>query len=118
MQDKSIDGALLALRKQIIREDGDGLEHVEALLRLRAVHMPRVLPVRCDDAAMHGHMKRLVLQGIRTGHRTQQELSAYVAAHRPEITPEQAYKRTSQVLANLRRRGVVGRMGREWGLAP
>jgi hypothetical protein len=61
MQDKSIDGALLAPRKNIIRGRLDGLAHVEALLLLRGVDMPRVLPVKRPDAARRGHMSRMVL---------------------------------------------------------
>ncbi len=32
---KTIDGVLLNLRAQIIRDGGEGLEHVEALLAIR-----------------------------------------------------------------------------------
>ncbi|WP_159458612.1 hypothetical protein [Roseisalinus antarcticus] len=44
MQDKTIDNALLALRKDMIRNGGDGLTHVEALLTMRGVGLPAVLP--------------------------------------------------------------------------
>jgi len=54
MQDKSINGALLALRKQIIRGDLDGLAHVEALLVLRGADLPAVLPAKRQDAAAAG----------------------------------------------------------------
>ena len=52
MLDKSMDGARLALRKGIIRGDGAGLEHVEALLALRRVTLPRVLPAKRADAGL------------------------------------------------------------------
>ncbi len=42
MQDKTINNALLALRKQIIRGDGAGRGHVVAMLRPRGGDMPRV----------------------------------------------------------------------------
>ena len=42
VQDRTIDGALLAPRKQIIRGNLDALDHVEALLALHGVHMPLV----------------------------------------------------------------------------
>lgn len=41
MQEKTINNALLALRRQIIRGDGENLAHVEALLRARGVEPPR-----------------------------------------------------------------------------
>ena len=46
MQDKAINNALLALRRQIIRENLDGLAEVETLLRLRGV------PLRVRAAAL------------------------------------------------------------------
>ena len=54
MQDKTISNALLALRKQIIRGDSDGLAQVETLLRMRSVDMPRVLPAKRSDVARKG----------------------------------------------------------------
>ena len=79
MLEKSIDGALLALRKQIIREGGDGLEHVEALLAMRDVPMPAVLPPKRSDVARKGLMRLLILDGMRKGCRTQREIAAHVA---------------------------------------
>jgi hypothetical protein len=67
MQDKTIDGALLALRKQIIREKREGLAHVEALLALRGVHMPAVLPAKRKDVAGKGVSLRLFWNRYRTG---------------------------------------------------
>jgi hypothetical protein len=69
MQDKSIDGALLALRKQIIRGDGNGLCHIEALLRQRGVHMPAVLPAKRKDVAGKGLMAIWVMQALQDGKR-------------------------------------------------
>ena len=51
MQGRTIDNALLALRKQMIRKDRDGLAHVEALLIARFVPMPAVLPDNRPDVA-------------------------------------------------------------------
>ena len=117
MQDKSIDGALLALRKTIIRGKLDGLAHVEALLVLRAVHMPAVLPAKKPDVAKCGQMSRLVRETLRGGPMTTREISAIVAAARPEISPEVAHRRTEQVLCNMKFAGALVRDGRLWGLA-
>ena len=97
MQDKSIDGALLALRKQIIRGDIDGLAHVEALLALRGVHMPAVLPAKRKDVAGKGVMAAIIL-----------EVLTDVAARRPKRAPEFAYGRTVRVPSKMKRRGLVG----------
>ena len=49
--DKSIDRALLAPRKKIIRGNLDGLDHVEALLAMRGVDMPEVRPATRSGVA-------------------------------------------------------------------
>jgi len=116
MQDKSIDGALIALRKSIIRGNLDGLAHVEALLTIRCVPMPRVMPAKRPDAALRGHISRLVIDALRGGPMTLRALSDRVAEARPEIGPRAAYIRTGQVLARLKLADKVRRNGRMWGL--
>ena len=79
MQDKSINGALLALRKQIIRGDLDGLAHVEALLAMRGVPMPAVLPAKRRDVARKGHMAAMILEALRHGPKPLRKIAAHVA---------------------------------------
>ena len=67
MQDKTIDSALLALRKHIIRGDLDGLEHVEALLTARGVAMPRVMAAKRPDVARRGYMRLCITAAIKDG---------------------------------------------------
>ena len=117
MQDKSINNALLALRKQMIREGGDGLSHVEALLQMRGVAMPAVLPAK-TDAAGKGRMAWMLMEALRERPMTQREAAAYVLERRPELSPEAAYKRAALGLARLKRRGALAREGRVWKLAP
>jgi len=114
MQDKSIDGALLALRKQIIRGNGEGIAHVEALLVMRGVPMPAVLPAKKPDAARKGMMRIIILDGIRQGYRTQRELAAYVAGKRPDLDPRAAYLRTTQALQKMRLAGMVRQESGVW----
>lgn len=116
MQDKTIDNALLTLRRQIIRSGGKGLDHVEALLSARDVDMPRVLPAKRQDVARKGHMSALVLEALRGGPRTAAEVTAYVAPRRPELSPDAAHKRTALALTKLRARGMVRREGRVWSI--
>lgn len=118
MQDRTIDNALLALRKQIIRGGGEGLDHVETLLRVRGVDMPRVMPAKKSDVARKGHMQLLILESLKSGPRTVREIVAYVAKRRPEISHEAAYTRTGQRLPVLRRKGLVRRGDGVWWLAP
>jgi len=116
MQDKSINSALLALRKQVIRGDLDGLAHVEALLMMRGVDMPAVLPAKRKDVARKGHMAALILDALRDGPKPLSEIAAHVASKRPEIDERAAYVRTTQALDKLKRRGVVVRDNRFWTL--
>lgn len=117
MQDKSIDGALLALRKQIIRGDQDGLEHVEALLRLRGVPMPRILPGKRSDVARRGHMRVWILGALRDGPKTLQEVTDWIAEKTPHVPRRRVYSRVSQALHKLKVSGLVRHEGRVW-LAP
>jgi len=118
MQDRTINNALLALRKQIIRGDGTGQDHVEALLILRGIDMPRVLPAKRKDVARKGHMTKLVLDALRGSPMTTIEVTGHVARNRPELTPEAAKKRAGLCLTKLKRRGLVQREDRVWRLAP
>lgn len=114
MLDKSIDGALLALRKQIIRGNGERLDHVEALLAARDVPMPRVLPAKGADVAGKGQMAALALEALRGGPKTLAEVAAHVAERRPGLRQFDAKKRTALALNKLRKRGMVHREGRKW----
>ena len=117
MQDRTIDNALLALRKQVIREGTEGQDHVEALLQMRGVDMPHVLPAKRKDVAGKGLMARLVLESLRDGPKPLREVVSHVARHRPELDYRAAYIRTTQALARMKGRGLVRRDGRVW-LAP
>jgi len=117
MQDKPIDNALLALRKQTIRGDLDGLEQVEALLTMRGVSMPRVMPAKRPDVARRGLMRLLVMDTLRGGPATFRDVVAFVEPRRPELAPRVAYIRTGQTLARMKAAGLVWRERRMWRLA-
>lgn len=109
MQDKSINNALLALRKQIIRCGLDGLPEVEALCRLRGVRMARVMPAKCNTTARRGHMAFMVTEALRACHMTRKQLVEYIAPLRPDVPPERVYWRVDAALSKLRMNGRVVR---------
>lgn len=114
MQDRTINSALLSLRKQALRGDGRGLEHILALLELRNVDLPRVLPAKRPDAARRGQMTRIALSALRDGPRSLPEISGYIAEQRPEISYAAAYRRTGNLLSKLKNRGMIEHKGRLW----
>jgi hypothetical protein len=107
MQDKTIDGALLALRKQIIRGDAEGLMQVEALLSLRGVHMPAVLPAKRKDVAGKGVMSAIILEVLTEVPLPLPMIAAHVVSRRPELDPLFSYRRTVLVLAKMKKRGLI-----------
>lgn len=81
--DKTIDSALLGLRKKIIRGVRKGLQNVEALLRQRGVALPLVRPAW--SPAGKGIMARMALDALKDGAQTARYMSECIAARRPEI---------------------------------
>lgn len=116
MQDRTIDNALLALRKEIVRHGRDGLDHVEALLTLRGVELPeytRRLPI---NGTYKGRMSRKVLGAIEGGHRTPEAITQALQAE--GVSYQLMYQRVYQALLRLERKGKVRREGQWWRLAP
>lgn len=114
MQDKSINNALLALRKQIIRGNLDGLAHVEALLTMRAVQMPRVFAAKCPTTARKRAMARMMMQALQSGPMTRRQLVDHISVLRPEVPPDRIYWRVDAALAKLHKAGVVGNDNGVW----
>ncbi len=107
MQDKSIDGALLALRKQMIRGKLDGIAHVETLLVMRGVDLPEVRIAKKADAARRGHMRRWVIEALKDGPQPRRVIAKHVASKRPELTAKQAHERLDQCLWKMKQAGLV-----------
>ncbi|MEP5730056.1 MAG: hypothetical protein ABJL67_11885 [Sulfitobacter sp.] len=116
MQDKTIDGALLELRKRIIRGKLDGLAQVETLLVLRGVHMPRVLPAKRKDIAGKGVMAHLALKALQNGPQPAINVSKCIALQRPELPFHRAHQYSAYALTKLKKRGLVVHDGRKCGL--
>ena len=107
MQDKTINNALLALRKQIIRGKLDGLAHVEAFLVMRGVDMPAVLPAKRRDVARRGHMRRWVIEALKDGPQPFSAIVQHVASRRPEISLEAVRSRVGQCLWKMKKANLV-----------
>ncbi|MCB1467614.1 MAG: hypothetical protein KDK08_10835 [Rhizobiaceae bacterium] len=116
MQDRTIDNALLALRKQIIRGNLDGLEHVEVLLVLRGIALPRVLPPWRENKARGHEIRQIILRALDGGPMALPEIAQAIAAARVEVYDKRLYQRTAQCLYKMKLAGMVRREGRAWGL--
>ena len=110
MQDKTINSALLALRKQ----GGHQGKLAEVLLDMREVPLPAFYQ---DRPFRRGDTKRLVLAALRDGPKTNSALGRMIQASRPDMTHKEAANRSYQCLLRLEGKGLVGRDGRGWVLA-
>ena len=72
---------LYRLRAEIIREAQDGLEHVDALLRLRGADPEaRRVPPKLGHGFGRGKLRMAILRALRDGPRTGKQIAAAVAA--------------------------------------
>ena len=117
MLDKSIDSALQALRRQMIREGQNGLCHVEALLRLRGIRLAKVPPPMPDDCLHYGAVRPIVLAALQGGADTTCQIADAVLAAMPGMDRQRALIRVYRAVYKLRDKGLVRQEGRLWGLA-
>lgn len=110
MQDKTIDNALLALRKQ----GGHQGKLADVILDMRGVSVPSHYqgePMRRSETAL------LLIEKLGKGPQSTAQLAEAVHKLRPNITRRAAYNRAYQALLRLEERGVVKRLDGVW-LAP
>ncbi|PWE31294.1 hypothetical protein DDZ14_13105 [Maritimibacter sp. 55A14] len=103
MQDKTIDNALLALRKQ----GGIQGKLADVLLDMRGVKPPAYYQ---DSPLRRGETKRIVLAALRDGPRTYTQLGEAMRQVRPDLTQRAAANRSYQALLRLKDKGL-GRCG-------
>lgn len=110
---------LFRIRHDIVRGDGDGLEHVDALLRLRGID-PEARLIRSPRPRRfkRGHLTRAVLRALRDGPQTTAQIAAKVGNHSGTLDS------VTGILRRLQQRGQVqvvvkqcGRIKQVWDLA-
>ncbi|GGH60723.1 hypothetical protein GVY41_17250 [Frigidibacter albus] len=119
MLDKTINNALLALRAQIIRENLDGLDHVNALLIQRGIdpaaqHVRRKIPA---DSCKQREVKMIVLEALRGGAKRPAEIGAHFMACKPGVAPDRAMPRVYRAIYKMRDGGAVVKDGGAWRLS-
>lgn len=119
MQAKSINNALLRVRRDAYGRDAEAFHNAEALLRLRGVDLESQPLLRryTIERFANGKMRRVIVSALRDGPKTMREIAQAVHAAKPDIGYKAAYKRAGVSLARYRAEGLVKREGRLWGLA-
>lgn len=113
MQDKTINNALLALRKA----GGEQGELALRLLSLRGV-TPPVNRSRCPTAFRNGQMRRAILEILREGPLESYDVAIRIQAMKPDWTLKETLPRVRCTLSKLKSGGLVRREGLVWRLAP
>lgn len=107
MQDRTINNALLALRKQ----GGTQGKLAEVLLDMRGVEPPRYYQ---QSPFKRGETVQLVLDALRAGPQTTHTIGKVIRQERPDITPRAAANRAYHALLRLEEKGLVRRDGQLW----
>ena len=114
-KDDTLIAALHFMRCQIVRDNGEGLSHVDALLRLRGVD-PETLPIpdKRPKAFKRSGLRQRVLAELRDGPLTGAELARRVRGNGLDYAA--AYKRVYACLQKMTVAGLVVKDGRTWRL--
>jgi len=110
MQDRTINNALLALRKA----GGAEGKLAEVLLDMRKVPLPCWYQ---DRPFKRGDTQRLIMAALKGGPKTNSDLGRLIRNSRPDIAHKAASNRTYQCLLRLEAKGVVRRNESVWALA-
>ena len=107
MQDKTIDNALLELR----RCGGTQGKLAEVLLDMRQVELPRYYQ---RNPFRRGETVQIVLDLLRAGPQTAPAIGKAIQQQRPDIKTKAATNRAYQALLRLEAKGMVRREKRIW----
>lgn len=107
MLDKSIDGALLSLRKQIIRDGGDWLNHVDALLVLRQISPPKPCRLHRKTFA-RDEMRQIIIKALSNGPKTGGDIVTFAQVKRPDLPRALIQARLSVKQTKLKHKGYIG----------
>jgi hypothetical protein len=100
MRHKTINNALIALRKQ----GGTEGKLAEVLHDMRGVHWSGYTQ---HGPLKRGESKRIILAALKEGPMTNTELGSVIRQYRPDITPRAAANRSYQALLRLKDAGMV-----------
>lgn len=113
---ETIARVLYQVRAEIVREGGDGLEHADALLRVRGLDPEAFdVPAKLERVFEgRGARQRAVLAALGEGPATLPEVCDRVAKQNPGTDAGAIYQSIAVCLGNLKRRGAVRHVERQW----
>ena len=113
LKPETITRALAALRAELMREGGLGLEHVEALLQLRGNNLAPV-PRKAPPQQFKRNRLRLAIRiALRGGPITGPEIVKRIAASHG-LDYGEIYRSVYSQLGQMRRAGVLAHEGALW----
>ena len=115
IKDETVNNVLHYLRSVIVREGQDGLNHVDALLRLRGVDPDSLpMPAKMPKHFARGKLRVAVIGALRDGPLTGAEIARRVQGNGLDYAA--AYKRVYVCLSAMQNAGLVRRESGKWGL--
>lgn len=110
--DAHVDSILHYVRSVLVRDEREGVEHVDALLRAWGTD-PATLPIpaKWPKHFKRSGLRRAILDTLRNGPLTGAELAGKVG---DGLEPKVAYKRTYAALYKMKAVGLVIHEGRLW----
>lgn len=115
LKPETINRALLNLRAHIIRDGGEGLRHVDALLRLRGCALEPV-PKKAIRHFRRGELRRAIRAELRESPLTAWQLAERIAPMREGLSLQRAHATVHRALTQMRARGVVRNDSGVWSL--
>ena len=102
------------VRSVLVRDEREGVEHVDALLRAWGTDPDTLpIPLKRPKHFKRSGLRRAILATLLSGPLTGAELAAKVG---DGLEPKAAYKRTYAALHKMQAAGLVRRQERLWGL--
>lgn len=103
------------VRQEMVREERDGLERVDHLLRMYGAEpMALSMPRKTAKLFRKGELRKLVLEALRSGPKTGRQIADQVEAVRQDLPKGHAYKRVYVCLWGLKERGAVENARGKW----
>lgn len=117
IQEHTVLSVLLYVRAEAMRDEKDGADHAEALLRLRG-YDPNAYAVsaKVPNHFRRGALTRIILKALGSAPLPGRSLAEAVQAAAGDMEFELAYRRTYGALDRLKKAGVVERDAGLWRL--